>query len=72
VKHILTTTFDFVRENRDIGVGGIRLINLRLLPTTPPMLRIADFIAPAPPHYRTTSLYGPGSRSEMPWLLVPL
>jgi hypothetical protein len=35
VKHILTMTFDFVRENRDIGVGGIRLINLRLLPTTP-------------------------------------
>lgn len=53
VKHILTTTFDFVRENRDIGVGGIRLINLRLPPfqLPPPMLRIADFIAPAPPHY---------------------
>lgn len=53
VKHILTTTFDFVQENRDIGVGGIRLINLRLPPfqLPPPMLRIADFIAPAPPRY---------------------
>jgi hypothetical protein len=53
VKHILTTTFDFVRENRDIGVGGIRLINLRLPPfkLPPPIMRIADFIAPAPPRY---------------------
>jgi hypothetical protein len=53
VKHILTTTFDFVRENRDIGGGGIRLINLRLPPFNlpPPVMRIADFVAPAPPRY---------------------
>ena len=53
VKYILTTTFDFVRENRDIGGGGIRLINLRLPPfkLPAPVMRIADFIAPAPPRY---------------------
>jgi hypothetical protein len=53
VKYILTTTFDFVRENRDIGAGGIRLINLSLPPFNlpNPTMKIVDFIPPAAPRY---------------------
>ena len=50
---ILTTTFDFVRENRDIRAGGFRFINLSAEPfcLPPPNQKIADYIVPEPPRF---------------------
>ena len=53
IPFILTTTYDFEKENPDVQPGGFRYINLNrhpfLLPR--PRLRIADFTAPDPPRF---------------------
>ena len=53
VPFLLTTTYDFVRQNGDTRPGGFRYINLRLPPfgLGKPRLKIPDFLAPAPPRY---------------------
>jgi hypothetical protein len=53
VPFLLTTTYDFVKKNFDTRPGGFRYINLREPPfgLAKPRLKIADFIAPAPPRY---------------------
>jgi hypothetical protein len=53
IQFILTTTFEFERQNRDIKSGGFRFINLRKPPFNlpKPKRRIADFVAPEPPRY---------------------
>jgi hypothetical protein len=53
IPFILTTTYDFEKENIDVNPGGFRYINL----TRPPFMlprpqsRIVDFLAPSPPRY---------------------
>ncbi len=50
---LLTTTFDFVNENRDVRAGGFRFLNLGAAPffLPPPARKIADYIVPEPPRY---------------------
>lgn len=51
IGHLLTTTYEFVTENRDIRSGGFRFINLQRPPFNfpRPRLTIDDFLAPEPP-----------------------
>jgi hypothetical protein len=53
VSYLLTTTYDFEKINADVKPGGFRYLNMRRAPFSlpPPELRIADFVAPAPPRY---------------------
>ena len=53
ITHLLTTTFDFQKFNDDVKPGGFRCINLRKPPFSlpKPILKISDFVAPAPPRY---------------------
>lgn len=50
-RYLLTTTYPWVRENRDVKAGGFRFINLEIPPFSLPRpeLRIDDFIVPEPP-----------------------
>ena len=50
---MLTTTYDFPKQNFDVRAGGFRFINLRRPPftLTRPLTRIPDFVAPEPPRY---------------------
>lgn len=53
VSYMLTTTYDFQRFNADVQPGGFRYVNLQLEPfhLPRPRLKVADFVAPAPPRY---------------------
>jgi hypothetical protein len=53
IPFILTTTYDFVKNNVDARPGGFRYINLTLPPfgLGKPRTKIPDFLAPAPPRY---------------------
>jgi hypothetical protein len=53
ISFLLTTTYDFARQNTDVRPGGFRFINLRLAPfcLPKPLARIPDFIVPEPPRY---------------------
>jgi hypothetical protein len=53
VSYMLTTTYDFQQFNADVKPGGFRYVNLRRPPFSlvRPKLKIADFVAPAPPRY---------------------
>lgn len=53
VSYILTTTYEFQRFNSDVKPGGFRYINLQAAPflLPRPKLKVADFVAPAPPRY---------------------
>jgi hypothetical protein len=53
IPFILTTTYDFVKDNADARPGGFRYINLALPPfgLGKPRIKIPDFLAPAPPRY---------------------
>jgi len=53
ISYMLTTTYDFQKFNADVKPGGFRYVNLRRPPFSlgQPELKIADFVAPAPPRY---------------------
>jgi hypothetical protein len=53
IPFILTTTYDFVKQNLDVNPGGFRYLNLAAPPfmLPRPELRISDFVAPSPPRY---------------------
>jgi hypothetical protein len=53
IPYLLTTTYDFQKVNVDVKPGGFRYVNLREPPFSlpKPILKIADFVAPAPPRY---------------------
>ncbi|HUK57754.1 MAG TPA: class I SAM-dependent methyltransferase [Stellaceae bacterium] len=50
---LLATQYEFPKENADVETGGFRPYNLRLPPFNlpPPLARVPDFVAPAPPRY---------------------
>jgi hypothetical protein len=53
IPFLLTTSYDFVKRNAESKPGGFRYINLTKPPFNlpKPRLKIADFVAPAPPRY---------------------
>jgi hypothetical protein len=53
ISFLLTTTYDFAKQNANVRPGGFRFINLRLAPfgLSRPLARIPDFVVPEPPRF---------------------
>jgi hypothetical protein len=53
VKYLLVTTYPFVKENRDVEMGGFRYVNVRKAPFNLPAAQVMldDFIVPEAPRY---------------------